>query len=545
MQDGVEILRRFLDTINSLIHNAFSRDPRVMTQDEIHTLLAYLSAARDVSKYVAPNLKRPVYTEFLGKSNLARYMEPEKPVVPPINLLNDNLSALYDILNENTDWLPGDDGAPVVWQPTDAERARQPTDVERARAEANRARTEANRARAEANAERLQLNDLYREIREIDDELAAKGIQRLQFSNDPPLREDPSETPVQAPIQGAAFTEGLGARQRALRAQDEEIMEHEAMQQAEGLEASEEELNRRAEGLAAAMHRVQGVGYDLYEKMENIIVDQLMVMRQELHQDKDYNGCFAVLDIAAVARTMRMGAAMPNTQEMRALCEEINTPVTRDMLEAPTNLQRVLEKFLKRMERRDLKPGELERLKRWLEKCNENRLRQLLTLLLRYQIVQKDRVYSDRVFALVSLICEINPDLAHFYNVGLDVFQQRASGENVLRQLLMHTVAQTILQTENPAIDMQQYDDDTMQELALRLQFASIDILTGRIQTQIRIVFTIVVRYCICTMIRLDEDRFARSLDILRRYSAGLTEDENLDIFQYCAQLGVPIDEPE
>jgi hypothetical protein len=500
--------------------------------------------------------------------------------------------------------------APAVWQPTDAERARQ--------AEARQ------RVLNESIANR-RFEDANQELEELLDEYTANLIQRLQFSNDPPLREAAVEGAAR--IEGAAFTEGVGERRELagrvpsqepyattqinvngfFLPMDHDIMhipetdrqfrdelseflppagddliednvsaegfgpagleasEEELNRQAEGLaaamnrmqglgyegfrpaglEASEQELNRRAEGLAAAMHRVQGVGYDLYKKMENIIVDQLMVMRQELHQDKDYNGCFAILDIAAVARTMRMGAAMPNTQEMRALCEEINTPVTRDMLEAPTNLQRVLEKFLKRMERRDLKPKELERLKTWLEKCNENRLRQLLTLLLRYQIVQKDRVYSDRVFALVSLICEINPDLAHFYNVGLDVFQQRASGENVLRQLLMHTVAQTILQTENPAIDMQQYDDDTMQELALRLQFASIDILTGRIQTQIRIVFTIVVRYCICTMIRQDVDVFARSLDILRRYSAGLTEDENLDIFQYCAQLGIPIDEPE
>jgi len=767
MLDGIKLLQSFLDIINNLIHNAYSRDPRVITAHEMQRLQAYLTAARVIEVHLPPDRKRPVYTRFLQMSNLARHHATGQPVVPSVPIPASDRSVFYGLLNENIELLPGDDGAPVVWQPTDVERAR--VELNQAQAEANRARAEANRTRAEADAERLRLNDLDRQIRENDEKLAATCIQRLQFSNDPPLRAEAHQRALhefkhrrqvsndrrlrQAPGEGAAFTQGMGARQRALQAQNEAIMDgmlHEmlleqspsfgaqdgaAMQQAEGLEASEEELNRQAGGLAAAMHRFEGrtricascgkeittrkkkccegvyycgpechernweahyldcgnikdkgtyafngsslksicwymfkdglvqqnimddivkerkriqrfalqraqrlyprhempnyetrlanmfrelldgfhqtendghfrktyegfdfvyglaralmfifssfnnaeVGshfadyrlmdlnrpapptfisndiypmYNMYEVMLGIINGDFNAMLQNTIQDERYEILMGE-EFWRVFRTMRITQAMvqtPNTPEMPIFWARVEPPWSRRMLLAPNELQQELVEFLHRMEGRDLEPKELRRIKRWLNKLGKDHLQQLLTLLLRYQTLRDDRVYSPRVLTLVRMILEINPGLTHFYRVGLDVFQQRASSGNVLRQLLIATTSQTYLQVLNPDRATQQYDEDTMQELALRLQFASIDILSGMLQPRIRVAFTFVVRQYMSELIVGDanyEWAYPRALDILRRFSEGLSERENDAIIDLCAQRGVAIDEPE
>jgi hypothetical protein len=290
--------------------------------------------------------------------------------------------------------------------------------------------------------------------------------------------------------------------------------------------------------------------YNMYEVMLEIINGDFNAMLQNTIHDERYEILMGE-EFWRVFRTMRITQAMvqtPNTPEMPIFWAGVETPWSRRMLLPPNALQQELVEFLHRMEGRDLKPKELRRIKRWLNKLDKDHLQQLLTLLLRYQTLRDDRVYSDRVLTLVRMILEINPGLTHFYRVGLDVFQQRASGGNVLRQLLIATTSQTYMQVLNPARATQQYDEDTMQELALRLQFASIDILTGMLQPRIRVAFTFVVRQYMSELIVGDpnyEWAYPRALDILRRFSEGLSERENDAIIDLCAQHGVAIDEPE
>jgi hypothetical protein len=118
------LLEQILRDINAAIHDAYSRSPRVMTRQEHAQLSRNIRHFVFLSEIVPLEMKKGIYTRFISESNLAR-IELGMPVVST----NYSVYAGADLPNiskllkfhDREELIPGDDGLPVTWRPSESE----------------------------------------------------------------------------------------------------------------------------------------------------------------------------------------------------------------------------------------------------------------------------------------------------------------------------------------------------------------------------------------------------------------------------------------